>query len=177
MPTKNDFWNKKLVPQISSNAKRVAVKWFKEQFKRLTTVKGKSNSTTRVDIGKMYAYQYDPKWKEILPLYDTQPLTIVIEKYNNGFLGLNMHYLPLSQRYRLLSALTKLAEGDLTNDLDRMIISYRILQSAARSSLYKPTIHRYLSNHVRTKFSLIHPQDWQLALALPIAKFKKGKPY
>ena len=43
-------------------------------------------------IGRMYFYFYDPKTKDTLPYYDKFPLVIPIERYPDGFLGLNLHY-------------------------------------------------------------------------------------
>ena len=40
-------------------------------------------------IGKMYCYWYDPKTKDKLPRWDRFPLVIPIERYGDGFLGLN----------------------------------------------------------------------------------------
>ena len=45
---------------------------------------------------------YDPKFKKTLPYYDTFPLVLPLETYNDGFLGINMHYLPIPLRVNLL---------------------------------------------------------------------------
>ena len=62
----------------------------------LTTWRGKSM------LGKMYFYSYNPKWKDQLPWYDTFPLVFPIERYPDGFLGLNFHYLHPKHRRRYL---------------------------------------------------------------------------
>jgi hypothetical protein len=49
-------------------------------------------------IGRMYFYFYDPKTKDSLPYYDRFPLVIPIERYSDGFLGLNLHYIHPKQR-------------------------------------------------------------------------------
>ena len=41
--------------------------------------------------GKMNMFFYDPKHKKKLPYYDTFPLVLPIERYNDGFLGINFH--------------------------------------------------------------------------------------
>jgi hypothetical protein len=170
------FWSNKDIKVQPSLIKK-ATEWLGKKTKEFFTIKGAHNPQTEVQIGKMYAFRYDPKWKEVLPLYDTQPLVVVIEKYKDGFLGLNLHYLPPRLRFRLLQQLIKTAVGDLTNEKDKMILSYRLLKSVSKAKLFEPTIHRYLYSHVKTKFSLIHPQDWQVAIFLPTARFKKKKPY
>ena len=52
--------------------------------------------------GKLNMFFYDPKFKKKLPYYDTFPLVLPLETYNDGFLGINMHYLPIPLRVRLL---------------------------------------------------------------------------
>ena len=38
----------------------------------------------------------------------------------------------------------------------------------------KPTIHRYLNNHVRSKFALVDKPEWEIATFLPTADFRKA---
>jgi hypothetical protein len=47
----------------------------------------------------MYFFIYDRKGKNELDYYDRFPLIIPLESYSDGFLGLNIHYLPM--RYRI----------------------------------------------------------------------------
>ena len=49
-------------------------------------------------------FVYSPKLRNKLPYYDTFPLVLPLKNYNNGFLGLNFHYLPYALRLRLLDA-------------------------------------------------------------------------
>src|SRR5215475_9334221 len=62
----------------------------------------KQLSGTNTIIGRMILFQYDPKLKDKLPFWDEFPLGFPIDIYNNGYLMLNMHYLPLPQRARLM---------------------------------------------------------------------------
>ena len=50
-------------------------------------------------------YFYDPKHKETLPYYDRFPLIIMVGPAPRGFIGLNLHYLPLATRAKFLDAL------------------------------------------------------------------------
>ena len=49
---------------------------------------------TRTNVGKMYMFFYDAKYKDTLPFFDIFPLVFPIEFYSEGFLGINLHYLP-----------------------------------------------------------------------------------
>ena len=64
------------------------------------------NSKDKSMIGRMYFYFYDPKTKDMLPYYDRFPLVIPIERYSDGFLGLNLHYISPRQRFFLLDKLS-----------------------------------------------------------------------
>jgi hypothetical protein len=50
-------------------------------------------------------------------------------------------------------------------------MSYKILSSASRFKYYKPCIKHYLNKHVRSRFIYIKPEEWNVALFLPIQKF------
>ena len=55
-----------------------------------------------------------------------------------------------------------------------MKISYSILQSAAKYRYFKPTIKKYLRNHVRSPFLEIQVNEWDIALFLPTESFRKA---
>src|SRR4051812_30598339 len=57
------------------------------------------------DIGTMIMYFYDAKLKDVLPYWDQFPLVFPIEIYDDGFLGINLHYLPPMLRAKLMDAL------------------------------------------------------------------------
>ena len=58
--------------------------------------------TSRVMIGRMYHFFYDPKHKKTLPYYDRFPLIFPFKSVRGGFLGINLHYLPLRLRAKLM---------------------------------------------------------------------------
>jgi len=126
-------------------------------------------------IGRMLMYFYDPKTKDKLPYYDRFPLVIPIEFYPDGFLGINLHYLPQAYRARLMDVLYNTIYGDKYLDEKKVIqISYSILKSAAKTPLFEPCIKRYLYGHVRSRFLVLDPLDWQIAIFLPTERFEKA---
>ena len=93
-------------------AAKDSIEWAKENIQKLRNpmrIFEKSGSPT---IGEMYMFSYDPKYKDVLPYYDMYPLVIPIEMYADGFLGLNLHYLPPLARARLLDSLKKVANNN-----------------------------------------------------------------
>lgn len=128
----------------------------------------------RMEPGFMYLFKYDPKGKQTLPYYDTFPLIFPIETYPDGFLGINFHYLPLALRAKLMDAIYSTTTDKRYDDNTKVAISYRILKSASKYKAFKPTVKRYLYEHVRSQFLEIKAVEWDIALFLPLEKFKKS---
>ena len=122
----------------------------------------------------MYFFSYDPKWKAKLPWYDTFPLVFPIERYNDGFLGLNFHYLPPKDRAILMDQLKSFANNNKYDATTRLTLTYNMLKGFSKYPRARPTVHRYLSNHVNSKFVHINGDEWEVALFLPVERFKKA---
>lgn len=133
------------------------------------------NNITQTDIGRMYHFFYDPKHKEKLPYYDRFPLIYVMEKYKDGFLGMNLHYLPPIYRARLMDALYSISKKDAARESEKLRMSYNLMKSAGRFRYFQPCIKRYLNNHIRSRFLYIPAEEWDIALMLPTERFKKSK--
>lgn len=132
------------------------------------------SSWASVAIGKMYLAYYDPKHKETLPYYDTFPLIIPIKRYPDGFLGLNLHYLPPVLRAQLLDSLYDLLNNARMDEKKRLVISYNILNAAAKHRYFQPCVKRYLGTHFRSRFVKIPHQNWTAAVFLPVESFEKA---
>ena len=129
--------------------------WFRGIAKEQTTVTKrdllteKTRLTTKISIGKMYFFQYDPIHAKTLPYYDAFPLIFPIEKYNDGYLGINFHYLPLVLRAKLMDALYSISNNKKYDEKTKLVVSYNILKSATKYKEFSPTIHKYLYNKGR----------------------------
>lgn len=124
-------------------------------------------------IGKMYMFFYDPKHKKTLPYYDKFPLVFILEFYDDGFLGLNLHYLPPDLRLILFEKLITLTTNKNYNDNTRLRISYKIIKNVARFKFARPCLKRYLTTHIRSKIKNVPAEDWEIALFLPVETFRK----
>ena len=63
--------------------------------------------TVRPNFGMMNLFYYRPKGAEKLPYYDVFPLVIPMgRRLNDGFVGINFHYLSVPQRWLLLERLS-----------------------------------------------------------------------
>lgn len=124
--------------------------------------------------GYMYGFVYDPKNKQTLPYYDTFPLIFPVEFHQDGFLGINFHYLPTILRAKLMDALYTTISNRKYDDTTKIRISYDILKSVSKFNAFKPTLKKYLRTHIRSNFLQIASKEWDIALFLPTENFKKA---
>ena len=170
-----DGAKKGMLPRMSNDS----IKWFRDQAKKTKiSDSGLIRENTdrlknRAAIGEMVFFFYDPKHKATLPYYDSFPLIFKIEEYNDSFLGINLHYLPIPLRAKLMDALYDLTTNKKLNEKTRLEISYGILKSAAKYKYFKPCIKKYLKAHVRSRFLKVHSYEWDVAMTLPVESFVK----
>ena len=175
-----------VVQGITPNQTSQARDWYRNQAADLTSrnvnpnrlMNDKQNivpSLVVKDIGSMFMFFYDPKLKDILPYYDIFPLVFLIGFKDNGFMGINLHYLPQYLRAKLMDALYSTANNDKYDDTTKLKISYQILNNAAQFKYFEPCIKRYLWNNVQGgQFLKVEPKNWDTALMLPTERFKKA---
>lgn len=178
MRTKGKRKIEREVMKNGGNAERLganSLQWFYRQIKSAASA-FPSNAFNPVKdpfIGGMFHFIYDPKLKDKLPYWDRFPLVIPIEMYNDGFLGLNLHYLPPLLRARLLDTLMELKETSATNQ-SYMRVSYKILKGVAAQKLFGPCLKRYLTNHILTRIISIGEESWEKVAFLPTQQFQKA---
>jgi hypothetical protein len=126
--------------------------------------------TAKAFIGKMYFFAYDPKLKDVLPVYDKFPLVIPMDVYNDGFLGLNLHYLDSYTRLVLLDRLHDFINNDKYDDTTQFRLSYNLLANTRRFKMIEPCIKRYLYSHIMSSLIYIEPDSWETAIFLPTEK-------
>ena len=168
---------------ITAGDQEKSYNWYKNQVNRLAKgitgieILEGERFTKLLQPGNMYLFLYDPKHKETLPYYDTVPLVIPFRIVPNGFLGINLHYLPYGLRFKMTEELMKLSEGKYVNQNTKIKLSWQYLNNAARLAPVKDCVKHYLSPHLRSRFMKISFTDWKTAVMLPVQNFKKGSPY
>ena len=152
-----------------------STQWFRDKIKEFGTPKsadlirdGKRTSTPTFGLLNMFVY--DPKLKDKLPYYDTFPLVLPIEEYSNGFLGINMHYLSMPIRIRLLDRLVDYSNNDKFDKSTELRVDYSRLK---KIDLIKPCLKRYLAGNVKTQFRKVEADEFMIATLLPVQRFKK----
>ena len=138
---------------------------------RSAMMRDREKLRNRTMIGRMYFYFYDPKHKATLPYYDRFPLVLPVERYPDGFLGLNLHYIHPKQRIILLDKLSDFATNSKYDETTRLRLSYAVLASATKAFEATPCIKRYLFSHVESRFLEITADKWDIAALLPFEYF------
>lgn len=157
--------------------------WFEKEVTKLTkqqltpakVLSGNPDQlVTRVMPGRLYMYGYDPKMKKELPYYDRFPLVFPFSKTSDGFMGLNMHYLPYPLRVMLLDKLMVFKSNNRMDETTRLKYSWQLIDGVSRFAAAKPCVKQYLMGHVRTQFRQIPSADWATAMLLPVERFVGG---
>ena len=152
-----------------------SVAWFRNKIKEFGTPKSADllrdgKRTSVPTFGLLNMFVYSPKLKDKLPYYDTFPLVLPIETYSNGFLGINLHYLSVPMRIRLLDRLTDFANNKQFDETTTIQANYRALKNV---DLIKPCLKRYLAGYVKSKFRKVEADEFMVATLLPVQRFKK----
>lgn len=166
--------------QYNLNIRKRSFQWYTDQIRKLKSVT--SNSllrsetdllTNRLEVGKMYLYLYDPKYKETLPYYDMFPLTLPFNRDADHVISLNLHYIHPMIRVRMLDQLMDYATNDKLDKNTKLNFSWQLIKGSSTMAPLKPCIHMYRFDHIRSNFIEIPPANWVTACMLPVEDFKK----
>ena len=166
---------------------RMAVTWFRSIVERAKIGLAKETipSTLKIDAaqqgtltgrlipGRMYFFMYNPKHKATLPYYDLFPLVLPIQKFSDGFLGINFHYLYPKDRAILLDELKIFVNDRTLSEAARIRVSYNMMRGFTRFKRAKPCLKRYLTTYMKSQFIPVTPDEWGPALFLPVEQFRK----
>ena len=122
-------------------------------------------------FGRLNMFFYGPKHAKKLPYYDTFPLVLPLEEYNDGFLGVNLHYLPIPLRIKLLDRLVDYSNNTNFDESTILQVDYKKLKNLRE---IKPTLKRYLAGHVKSQFRRIDADEFTVATLLPVQRFRKA---
>ena len=60
------------------------------------------------------------------------------------------------------------------DETTKLRLTYNMLKGFTKIKRARPTVHRYLQNKVNSKFVLVNADEWEVALFLPVERFKKA---
>ena len=156
-----------------------AREWFRKKVRdtrinRQKLMSASDRAASMPRTGFMYCYSYDPKHKKKLEYYDEFPLIFVVEPAKGGFIGINLHYVSPRNRIIIMDALTRIATDKKYNSQTKLAMSYNILKSLSKYNMIQPCLKRYLYSQVKSNFVKIDANEWDIALFLPVQKFRKA---
>jgi hypothetical protein len=158
---------------------RASITWLQKRMASLKSptklareIVSEKNRNGTFEVGGLYHFFYDPLTKNKLPYYDTFPLIIPLRIDKDGFLALNLHYLPPMYRATFLDKLMPLALKNERNDPTRLRVTYDILKITQSVKEFKPCLKKYLESQIRSRIVPVEPNEWEVALFLPTAIFK-----
>ena len=166
---------------------RMAATWFRSIIERAKAALARENVfqtvvteaaaagtlTGRMWLGRMYFFVYNPKHKATLPYYDMFPLVLPVERYGNGFLGINFHYLYMKDRAILFDEIKVFANDRTLGPMTKIKLTYDMLRGFTRFKRAKPCLKRYLTTYMKSQFIPVGTDEWAPALFLPVEQFRK----
>lgn len=126
---------------------------------------------SKVIPGKLYMFAYDAKHKATLPYWDMFPMVFPFKMVKGGFLGFNMHYLPVPFRIKLLDRLTEIDGSKKYTSRVKLRLSWELITNSSRLKMLESCVHMYLNGHIASQFREIERVDWATAMMLPTQQF------
>ena len=130
-----------------------------------------SHNRTRITPGELYLFQYDAKHQDTLPYWDMYPMVFPFRKLSDGFIGLNMHYLPYQFRIKLLDRLMTFKTSKGLNENTRIKYAWSTIAGVSKFKWAEPCVHRYLNSHIQSPFKKIDAEHWATAMMMPVERF------
>lgn len=144
---------------------------FDKLYKGVDIPKIKPSKVKRALFGFPMMFKYSPKHASTLPYYDILPMPILLNKLPDGFLGLNIHYLPWAKRLQLADRLVRASKN-------RKRITYPQIKRAW-NSLRLPMgyanliIRRYLTSHIQSDIAVFTWETYRAAAVNIPGKWRK----
>ena len=160
----------------SASGKKKSMQWYQAQIRKLGTINvnkilREGEKVNTIFPGDMYLFKYDPKTKDQLPYYDIYPLVLPFRKMENGFLGINLHYMPYGVRMFTLKQLDAFVNNRRMDETTRVRLSWRLLESSVKFETAKVCVKHYISEQLETRLMKIPYPDWITASQLPVERF------
>lgn len=124
--------------------------------------------------GRMYLFRYNPVGRQKMPYFDRFPLVILLELNKEGFMGLNLHYLPIDLRQRLFYNLLSRASNTEFRWNTYLKINYDYLKSRTQLRAHKACIKRYRYDQIYGRMANVPAPEWEVAVHLPLASWRKA---
>ena len=122
-------------------------------------------------LGYPLMFVYDAKTKASLPYWDALPFSILLAKYPDGFLGLNLHYIQWTTRIQLAKKLVKATKNK--NRINYYDVKKAWSDLKLPEAMLYLVIRRYLYSHVRSNIKQFDIETYAEVIKDVRPNFKK----
>ena len=128
--------------------------------------------TNRVQMYRFNMFFYDPQpeRKKNLLYFDMFPLVYPLRRMGDGFIGINVHYLPPAFREDFYNIFSRFATND---EIDEKTLYRATWSKISRFKVMRPLIRKYTYESVRSRFLVLDATEVPIALLLPLQRFVK----
>ena len=135
--------------------------------------------TVSPNFGTMNLFYYRPKTPQRLKYYDIFPLVIPLgRRLNNGFVGINFHYLSVPMRWQLLERLQMFQVPSELDAFDTEEGAGEVMAlfwpQVKKKRGVRPIVRRYLTEYMKSRFLRIELSEMLIACSLPVERFYTG---
>ena len=162
---------------------KLSTNWFK---KNVNLLSAKTNAlkflgdhlSTQIKSGivpgSMIFFTYSAIHKETLEYWDSCPIGLVLSVTDDGqyFYSLNLHYVPVAVRIKLLDRLIKISDNKTLTTKNKLQFTWETIKSFSNIKPAQACIKMYKFDHVMSRFAVIPHDEYYYAAALPLARFK-----
>ena len=154
-----------------------AIKWLRNSMKNINN-KGKVSDYSDILMdrtkdrklkltGQVLIFRY--KASSRTKIYDKYPLVLVIGKTENGFMGLNIHYVPPRDRLKLILLMNSLVYDTQDNQKIRIKI-FSLLTKNVFAKYTNVILNKYNTKNIMGKVKITTPEEWTNFAFLPVFK-------
>lgn len=161
-------------PRTYDNTK-AAFDWYKKEVRKMVVPIQRAQLLGKrepLQPGGMFLFAYDPKTKDQLPYYDTQPLILCFNVEADRFWGINLHYLAPEARAIILRELLAVAHSKF-HRTQKLKLSWQILSHYVKSSWLNHAVKQYLYSQIVIAPVMINAEAWKMSIFLPTESFVK----
>ena len=174
----------------AAHGQEMSMRWYRQKVQELLPKpqvrqmiregRKEGKVTVRPNFGTMNLFYYRPKTPQRLKYWDIFPLVIPMgRRLNNGFVGINFHYLSVPQRWALLERLQMFQTPSTLDAFDSEEGSDEVMAlfwpQIKKKKGVRPIVRRYLTEYMKSRFLKIELSEMLIAASLPVERFYTGE--
>mgnify|MGYP000122495626 CR=1 FL=1 len=175
---------KEQIDKLSSmDIYRQSIKWYNDVYIDKKIAVTEEHKSRELITGKIYTYDYDPKYKDKLSFYDNRPIMFCIghietKAGNRNAFGINLSFIPPKYRAAILQKIWKVFNNKIIEKNEEyladgkkyqkeMPIYYSVCQYILRESGFEFALRSYIYDQMESEPMIINYSDWYRILSFP----------